>query len=84
MMIMLGAKGDWDFRISDLVKNLKERYLTSAVNFGEVWRAQFAKSPLLTYTLVPLGFFQVFQICSDAKVTMRCGKKREATAPIHP
>ena len=34
------------------------------VNFGEVQRAQLAKSTLLTSTLVPLGSFEV---CSDAK-----------------
>ena len=34
------------------------------MNFGEVRRAQLAKSTLLTSTLVPLGSFKV---CSDAK-----------------
>ena len=29
------------------------------VNFGEVWRAQLAKSTLLTSTLGPLGSFKV-------------------------
>ena len=48
-----GAKGDWDFRISDLVKN-------PVVNIGEVRRAQLAKSTLLTSSLVPLGSFQIF------------------------
>ena len=33
-------------------------------NFGEVRRAQLAKSTLLTSSLVPLGSFKV---CSDAK-----------------
>ena len=51
------------------------------VNFGEVRRAQLAKSNLLTSTLVPLGFFQ---ICSDAKKRVGCGKQRETTAPTHP
>ena len=46
-------------------------------NFGEVRRAQLAKSTLLTSSLVPLGSFQV---CSDAKDRVGCGKQQEATA----
>ena len=30
------------------------------MNFGEVWRAQLAKSTLLTSTMLPLGTFQIF------------------------
>ena len=37
--------------------------MTTVVNFGEVRRAQLAKSTLLTSALVPLGSFKV---CSDA------------------
>ena len=48
-----------------------ELVLTPVVNFGEVRRAQLAKSTLLTSTLVPLGSFQ---ICSDAKERVGCGK----------
>ena len=55
------AKGDWDFRIPDLVKNPDE---TSVVNLDEIRRAQLAKSTLLTSTMVSLGFFK---ICSDVK-----------------
>ena len=47
------AKGDWDTRISDLIKN-------PVVNFGEVRRAQLAKSTLFTSKLVPLGSFRIF------------------------
>ena len=36
----------------------------SLFHFGEVRRAQLAKTALLTSTLVPLGSFK---ICSDAK-----------------
>ena len=36
-------------------------YLTPVVNFGDVWRAQLAKSTLLTSTIVPLGYFQIFK-----------------------
>ena len=42
-------------------------YLTSVENFGEVRRAQLAKSTLLTSTLVPVGFFTSFKVCSDAE-----------------
>ena len=52
--------GDWDFRISDVVKNPDGTDLTPVVNFGEVRRAQLAKSTLLTSSLVPLGSFQIF------------------------
>ena len=58
-----------------------ELIFTLVVNFGEVRRAQLAKSILLTSTLVPLGSFQV---CSDAKERVGCGKQREATTPIYP
>ena len=54
----MGAKGDWDFLISNVVKNPDgTENLTPVVNFGEVRRTQLAKSTLLTSTLVPLGFF---------------------------
>ena len=46
-----GAKGDCDFWISDLFKNL---------DGTEVRRVQLAKSTLLTSTLVPLGSFEIF------------------------
>ena len=45
--------GDWDFRISDLVKNPDGTDISPVVNFGEVWRAKLAKSTLLTSLLVP-------------------------------
>ena len=37
------------------------------VNFGEVRRAQLAKSTLLTSTLVPWDLFRSFKVCSGAK-----------------
>ena len=76
----MGAKCDWDFRISDLVKN-PNGYLTPVVNFGEVQRAQLAKSALITSMMGPLVSFK---ISSDAKERVRCGKQWEATEPIHP
>ena len=55
----MGTKGDWDFRISDLVKKNPwwNWYLTPGANFGEVRRTQLAKSTLLTSTLVALWSF---------------------------
>ena len=54
------AKGDWDFRISDLIKNPDETYLTPVVNFGELRWAHLGKYALLISTLGPLGSFQIF------------------------
>ena len=65
-------------------KILMERYLTPVVNFGEVQRAQLAKSTLLTSSLVPWDLFRSFKVCSDAKERVGCGKQREAKAPTHP
>ena len=47
--------------------------LTPVVNFGEVRRAQLAKSALLA-----------FKVCSDSKERVGCGKQREVTVPISP
>ena len=55
--VSLGAQGNWDFRISDLVKKPD---LTFVVNFGEVRWAQLAKSALLTSSFVSLRSFQIF------------------------
>ena len=80
MLSNSGAKGDWDFRISDLVKNPDGTdILTLVVNFGEVRRVELAKSILLTSR----DLFRSFKVCSDAKERVGCGKQREATAPIH-
>ena len=59
-------------------KPLMELIVTLVANFGEVRRAQLAKSTL-TSTLVPLGSFK---FCSDAKEKEGCGKQWKATAPI--
>ena len=45
------------------------------MNFGEVRRVQLAKSSLLIFTLETLGSFQ---ICSEDKERVWCGKQREA------
>ena len=56
---MIGISGSliWSKIMMELIFN-------PMVNFGEVRRAQLAKSTLLTSSLVPLGSFQ---ICSYAK-----------------
>ena len=43
-------------------KTLMELYLTPVEKFGEVWRAQLAKSTLLTTTLVSLDLFRSVQM----------------------
>ena len=48
------------------------------LNFDEVRRAQIAKSTLLTSTLVPLGSFQIFRMCSDAKERVGARKAAES------
>ena len=47
-------------------------YFTIVVNFGEVRRAQFAKSSLLTTMLVPWNLFRSFKVCLDAKERVGC------------
>ena len=54
------AKGDWDYRNSDLVKNLDELLFNPCGDFGEVRNAQLTKSILLSSTLVPLESLQIF------------------------
>ena len=54
----MGANSDWDFRISDLVRNPHGTdNLTPVVNFDQVRKTQLAKFTLLTSTSVPLGSF---------------------------
>ena len=56
-----GDEGSLEFPDLWSVKKLwLNWYLTPVVNFGEVRRAQLAKSTLFTFTLVPLGSFQIF------------------------
>ena len=63
---------------------LIDRYLILVVNFGEVRRAQLAKSTLHTTTLRPWDLFRSLKVFSDAKEVVGCVKLREAIAPIHP
>ena len=55
------------------------RYLTLTVNFGEVRRAQLAKSTLLTSTLVPPGIFSHLLMSVQMLKRVGCRKQREAT-----
>ena len=70
----LRAKGDWDFRIFDLIKKPIELIFNPVVNFYEARRAQLAKCTLLT-----LGSFQIFKVSSDAKERL----VRKATGSYH-
>ena len=57
------------------------------VNLGGVLRAQLTKSTLLTSTLVPLGSFRSFNVCSDAKesgVRKATGSYRIYSIPSKP
>ena len=58
LYMWVGAKGDWDFWISDLVKT-DGTDLTPVVKFGAIWRA-IAKSTVLTSMLGPVKSFQTF------------------------
>ena len=72
---VMGAKGDWDFWISDLWKPWWNWYSTPVVNFGEVRRAHLAKFTLITSTLRPCDLFRSFKVCPDAKDRVGCGKQ---------
>ena len=65
-------------------KPLRKVIFTPVLNFGEVRRAQIAKSTLLISTQGPLGSFQIFKVCSNAEESVGCGKHRKTTASIHP
>ena len=54
MILTVSGEGDWDFRITDLVKTLMELIFNPC---GEFRRAQLPKSTLLTYMFVPLRYF---------------------------
>ena len=66
-MIEISGSLIWSKTLMELIFNP-----CPVANFGEDRRAQLAKSTLLTSTLVPLGSFQIFKFCSDAKERMRC------------
>ena len=74
--VVMGSKGDWDFWISDLVKNLDENwYLTPVVKSGGPSYPNPLSSP-------PHWCPWDFKVCSDAEERVGCRKQREATAPI--
>ena len=55
-------------------KTLMELIFNPVVNFDEVRRIQLAKFSLIMSTMVPLGSFRSFNVCSDAKERVWCGK----------
>ena len=63
-----GAKGDWDFWISDLVKNLME-LIFNLWPCGEFqWSPEEPVSQIHPSPhVVLLGSLQIFKVCSDAK-----------------
>ena len=66
-------------------KTLMELIFNPLVNFGNVRRAQLAKSTLLTSTLGILGSIQIFfQVSSGARVRVGCGNQCAATTRIIP
>ena len=54
----------------------------SVLNFGEVRRAQLAKTILLTPRWCPWNLLRSLKVCSDAKERVWCRKQWKATAPI--
>ena len=84
-MYMAGAKGDWEFRISDQVKNPDGTDIYPCCEFR--WSPEGPVSQIHSPHLHtgPLEIFSdLFKVCSDAEERMECGKQREATAPIYP
>ena len=61
-------------------KSLWKWYLTPVVNFGEVRRAQLAKSTPHLHVGAP-GSFRSFKVCSDAEVRVGCGKQPPYSIP---
>ena len=59
-----------------------ELLFNPVVDFGEVRKAQLAKSTLLTSTWCPWDLFRPSKVCSDAKDRDGCEKQREAAVPI--
>ena len=82
---ILVTKGEWDFRISDLVKNPDGGdidFLWISVKSGRPSLPNPLSSPLCWS---PWNLFRSFKVCSyrSNKERVRCGKQRQATAPIH-
>ena len=76
-------KGDWDFRISDLVKNpdgsdILPLWWISVKSGGPSWPSPLSSHP----SWCSWDLFRSFWVCSDAKERVGFGKQREATAPI--
>ena len=81
----MGAKGDWDFWISDLVQTLMELIFNHCGEFR--WNPEGPVSQIHTPHLhdgVTVDIFRSLKVCQDAKERVGFRKQREATAPIHP
>ena len=63
-------------------KTLTKLILTPVANFGEVRRAQLAKSTLFTSTLGPLGSFKLYLDAKESGVRKATG--RFCTYSIYP
>ena len=78
------AKGDLDFQISDLVKNLMGLIFNPCGEFR--WSPEGSISQIHSPQLhvgTPGIFFRSFKVCSDAIERMGCEKQRETTVPTH-
>ena len=80
----MGAKGDWDFRISDLVKNPDGTVINPCGEFRRSLEDPVSQihSPRL-HVGAPWIFSDLLRSVQMLK-RVGCGKQREATAPIYP
>ena len=73
-----GTKDDWDFRISDLVKNPDVEFRWSLEGpVSQIHSPHF-------HAGAPGIFSDFLKVCSDAEERVGCGKQREVTTRIHP
>ena len=79
MLNIDGGKGDWNFRISDLVKN------PDGTDNEFRWSPEGPVSQINSLHLhvgAPGISLRSFKVCSDAKERVGCGKPWKANAPI--
>ena len=79
-----GGEGDWDIRISDLVKNLTELIFNPCDEFrlSPVGSISHIHSPYI-HGGAPGIFSDILRSVQIVK-RVGCRKQREATAPTHP
>ena len=80
----MGAKGDWDFRISDLVKSLMELIFNPCPEFRRSPEGPFSQihSPHL-HVGAPVIFSELLRSVQMLKRKWDCGKQRETIKPIY-